>query len=895
MKKYMKNAKDKTAIAFALFLMFAMAFSLVALPTANAHTPPWTVPTYAFISVAPNPTGVGQQVTVVFWLDKVPIGAEGAWGDRWHNMKVTVTKPDGTNASIGTFDSDPNGGKSTIYTPDKAGNYTFYFEFPGQTEPAQASQLPNPYPYSGFIGLGYDYLNDTFTASSAKTTLTVQEEPVPAEYGAAPLPTSYWTRPINSMNREWAPIAGNWLGLGATSFGVTGLYADSGSQGGPSGGSNFDPYSSAPNSAHVMWTKPLAFGGQIGGEFGSLDTSLYATGTAYETKFGAVILNGILYYTEYPGAGSNPAGLKAVDLRTGSTVWEKNITQPLRCGMILNFITGDQYGGHAYLFTTNSWEGFTTPLSVIANPPTWGMYDAMTGDWILNIVGVQYSDVLVEGPNGEILCYYVNSSATTGEASLSMWNSTLCVANGAQANLFYLTYSSKEIWRPPPGATIPWSAGIQWSVPIPNSINGVPIAPYTLAVQGVENGTILLMAGSGLGIFSGGPPGGSGLGFEYVAGYNTAGQLLWGPENRTYTPFTTHVPSVGDGRYAEYEQQTLTWTVYDIDTGKKLFTTPPENNSWGYYDITAPSSFGYGNFYTWGLGGTVYCYDDTTGQLKWTWSAGNAGPDTPYGTWPLGTWSTHYILADGKLYVRAGHDYTPPVFKGAKLYCINATNGKEIFNTLSFDIVSSPALADGYMVWDNGYDNQIYCYGMGPSRTTVSAPNVGVTTATPVTITGTVTDISAGSQQNAVAANFPNGLPCVSDASMSRFMETVYQQQPMPANVTGVQVTISVLDSNGNQYSIGTTTTNAMGVYGLTWTPTIPGNFTVYATFAGSQSYYGSSASACFYASEAPAATSAPTPQPASLADIYFLPMSIVILIAIIVATIVIVLVLRKR
>ena len=67
----------------------------------------------------------------------------------------------------------------------------------------------------------------------------------------------------------------------------------------------------------------------------------------------------------------------------------------------------------------------------------------------------------------------------------------------------------------------------------------------------------------------------------------------------------------------------------------------------------------------------------------------------------------------------------------------------------------------------NAYDNQIYAYGMGPSKTTVTAPDVGVTTATPVTITGTVMDISAGSQQNAVAANFPNGLPCVSDASMS--------------------------------------------------------------------------------------------------------------------------------
>src|SRR5208282_4469017 len=117
---------------------------------------------------------------------------------------------------------------------------------------------------------------------------------------------------------------------------------------------------------------------------------------------------------------------------------------------------------------------------------------------------------------------------------------------------------------------------------------------------------------------------------------------------------------------------------------------------------------------------------------------------------------------------------------------------------------SNPELAYGIMTTLNAYDNQIYAYGQGPSATTVSAPSVGVTTATPVTITGTVMDISAGSQQEAVAANFPHGLPCVSDASMTQFMEAVYEQQPMPTNITGVQVTLTAIDSNHNLINIGT-------------------------------------------------------------------------------------------
>jgi hypothetical protein len=139
----------------------------------------------------------------------------------------------------------------------------------------------------------------------------------------------------------------------------------------------------------------------------------------------------------------------------------------------------------------------------------------------------------------------------------------------------------------------------------------------------------------------------------------------------------------------------------------------------------------------------------------------------------------------------------------------------------------------------------------------VEAPSVGITTATPITITGTVTDASPGTNQLLVKSNFPTGLPCVSDDSESAFMEAVYQQQAMPNNLTGVPITISVLDANNNFRDIGTTTSTGYGTYSLSWTPDIPGDFTVIASFAGSNSYYPSSASTAFYAS-ATTATSAP-------------------------------------
>jgi outer membrane protein assembly factor BamB len=405
--------------------------------------------------------------------------------------------------------------------------------------------------------------------------------------------------------------------------------------------------------------------------------------------------------------------------------------------------------------------------------------------------------------------------------------------------------------------------GNQWSAQLSQNVSGVPITdPQSLT--GIDNGIALVTAQS-LSIVGGQGLSQGSSNYRIDAGYNaTTGQLLWGPYNRTMTPYTTEDIQLGDGKYFELTTETGLWKGYDLSTGKLLWTSSlseTENSSWNDFAFDQ-GVIGYGNLYTWGLSGEVYCYNDTTGQLEWTWSAGSAGYDTPYGSYPLGTFNGNNILADGKLYIMAGHDYTPPVFQGAELYCLNATTGKEIFETLGYAVTGSAGLADGYMVWDNGYDNQIYCYGSGPTRTTVTAPDVGVTTATPITITGTVTDISAGSQQNAVAMNFPNGLPAVSDASMSKFMEAVYQQQPMPNNITGVPVTIMVTDSNHNTRAIGTTTSNANGFYSLTWTPDITGNYTITAIFAGTDAYYGSSANAAFYAS--PAATTAPTSIPAT-------------------------------
>ena len=42
--------------------------------------------------------------------------------------------------------------------------------------------------------------------------------------------------------------------------------------------------------------------------------------------FAPVIIQGILYYTEFPGSSTTPTGIVAVNLQTGQTIWKDDGT-----------------------------------------------------------------------------------------------------------------------------------------------------------------------------------------------------------------------------------------------------------------------------------------------------------------------------------------------------------------------------------------------------------------------------------------------------------------------------------------------------------------------------------------------------------------------------------------
>ena len=284
--------------------------------------------------------------------------------------------------------------------------------------------------------------------------------------------------------------------------------------------------------------------------------------------------------------------------------------------------------------------------------------------------------------------------------------------------------------------------------------------------------------------------------------------------------------------------------------------------------------------------GGIYAWSMTNGDLLWSFIP-NASYATPYGVYPFYGGAT---VAGGVVYCGVD-EHTPNavLYPNYDLYALNATTGQLLWN-VPVGYAPGPIVADGILVDLSSYDGNLYAMGRGNTATTVSAtPGLG----NAITIQGSVTDQSPGETNIGVPIA---GTPAVSDASMQQWMDYLFFQMPEPLNTTGVPVTLTYTDPNHNTYTLGTVTTDINGRYGYDFTPTIPGLYTVTATFAGSQSYYASSSDTCFtYAAPTTTATVAPTATPTTVADMYFVPAIAGLFVLIIIVLIVVVLLMLRK
>ena len=341
---------------------------------------------------------------------------------------------------------------------------------------------------------------------------------------------------------------------------------------------------------------------------------------------------------------------------------------------------------------------------------------------------------------------------------------------------------------------------------------------------------------------------------------------------------------------------------FSTETGQYLWTISEPIAMLGHL-TGGPSGengyIAYGMLFCGTMSGTIQAYNVTNGKLAWTYQVNDPYMQTLWSNnWPVG----HLIAADGKIYfANLEHSANQPLPRGGPFVCLNATTGEVIFraNGLFRQTVwgGRAIIGDSIIATMDTYDQRVYAIGKGPSAVTVEAPMAAITQGSSIVIRGSVTDVSPGTNSDELTLRFPNGVPAVSDASMSDWMLYVYKQFPRPTDATGVDVTLNVVDSNGNFREIGKTTADSSGFFSYQWTPDIEGKYTVIASFAGSNSYYGSFAETAFAVDPA-AATPAPTATPQTdiaTTGTLMTTMAIGVIAIIIAIAIVGLLILRKR
>jgi hypothetical protein len=165
----------------------------------------------------------------------------------------------------------------------------------------------------------------------------------------------------------------------------------------------------------------------------------------------------------------------------------------------------------------------------------------------------------------------------------------------------------------------------------------------------------------------------------------------------------------------------------------------------------------------------------------------------------------------------------------------------------------------------------------------MASPSV-ITRGDSVLITGTVSDQSPNTDLKGTAA--------ISDADQGSWMNYMVQKNIAMPNVKGVEVSLDTLDPNGNFVHIDTVTSDGSGMFKKLWTPEVPGEYTIIASFVGSQSYGGSFAETAIGVGEAPPPTAPPEKIVFPPTETYIIGATIAIIIAI---AIVGILILRKK
>jgi hypothetical protein len=854
----MALSKNKTtAIALSIVMIFAMTIA-IATPLTKAQ-PGVTQKTYAFVDATPDPVGVGEQALIRYGITQ-QLPAVLYYYD---GLTITIEDPNGHTTTWSDLKTDSTGQSARIFIPDIVGTYHISFDFPDWTWNAgNFSSLEQGFTiYEGTVLL----------ASHAEVDLIVQQEPLP-DYPGHPLPTEYWSRPVDPQLREWYSITGNWVSVPKNSWA---LYNDD-----------------APETAHVLWAHPLTTGGLTGGLWGDGVPASSETGDAYEGKFpGSVILNGILYYQRTDTRRETAPAIIAIDLHSGEQWMFRNNT-------VLSF-------GQVFYFNSYNYDGVFTYIWSVSGS-TYTAYDPFTGNQQIQITNVPTSYVNLPftaattrtfGPSGEILIYILD----TGNNWLALWNSTDCgLQNAVIGTPDYGSWGNTAHGNAlGPGLNGMNPRSFTWNVTIPAGIQtgtsffAPVIVPYPDRVMSAywtyDNVRVWALDTDGLTKSS--------TSTSFIFDEDWTPPAEWG-DGRNTIQYDGSTNQVENGVFTLWDKELRKHYAFSTETGKYLWQTESEAflDYLGWGNVEHTWYYAYDHLYSTGVGGIVYGFYLENGTTAWTYTMSD-----PYNEPVTGEnwWGWIDLIADGKIYVGTlEHSAEQPIPRGGPYICLNATTGEEIWRVNGMFRETrwggNGVIGDSIIATMDTYDQRVYAIGKGPTATSICCQSKIITEGDSVMVEGMVTDTSPGTEEYALTARFPNGVPAVADDNQSEWMLYVYKQFERPADVLGVEVTISVLDPNGNVYDVATTTSDANGFYKAMFTPQVPGEYTIIASFAGSKAYYGSNSETGIGVVQA-VQTAPPTEPPGDYTYSYVTGFGIGIIIAVVVIGVVIILMLRKR
>ncbi|MDR0797732.1 MAG: PQQ-like beta-propeller repeat protein [Nitrososphaerota archaeon] len=761
----------------------------------QGKTAEYIIETRAFLSVTPDPIGVGQDLLINVWTIFAP--GEGKY---MNDFKVIITDPDGITQTVDLLSYPDDGTSWFNYKPNKVGDYTFQFFFGG-------AYFPEGY-YAGgawsatrtraFATAIYSPSVFCELAESPITTVTVQKDFVLPWMLTLP-DNAYWTRPVQPNMRDSWEMLGSYPWSSSNIVGVTNnAWHDN----------YYGPFIPAVNTPHIVWSRTQSLAGIIGGEAGQTallsspgTPSVVYMGRAYQSRVEVIngvpttcavsydIRTGEIYY-------AIPGGITPTHI---SYNYPSNPTSPVT--VELSAISG------GVLYKINPNTGLLTNITLPTFSGNGSNYELFFRDgYYYSFQGVKTN---TENPATNV------TVTDSYEGFLIKWNSL-----GTSNNFNSRIESNTSV-------TLPMS--------------------YRTAYQTSTNGNVLggidyesmIMVQQHRFLYGGF------YGYSIVAyDMNDGGKLLWNFTSKPTEMSSAFRPTnvwIRDGVYvAQMELGVI--KAWNLKTGEELWETHTDADyPWGSFWLYDEAAYG-DLLYSIGYTG-VWALNQHTGEVVWKWQDKAAPFETPYTSNDDAIYAISSArVIGGLLYVTDGiHTVDQPVQRGQGMICLNATTGEFLWK-LSGTRMQAGAAAEGYLTAASNYDGTMYVLGKGESKTTISGPQTAVVKGGGIVLTGKVLD-----QSPASLSKTAGGIACVADASMALWMDYNYLQMPIDGfygneTVMGVPVSLIAINEETWEYTyIGEAYTDSNGTFSYLWTPKETGKYTVTAIFDGTNAYGSSS------------------------------------------------------